>query len=127
MKDEKVFIIAEMSANHGNDIEVAKETIRAAKRAGADAIKLQTYKPETITLNHKSDNFLIKTFVQLYSTAEASAAKAAMVIVSNPGLRIIRVPTNPTMQATQLPIRAFSPRKRIAANIINRGRVNCSA
>ncbi len=61
MKDEKVFIIAEMSANHGNDIEVAKETIRAAKRAGADAIKLQTYKPETITLNHKSDNFLIKT------------------------------------------------------------------
>ena len=61
MKDEKVFIIAEMSANHGNDIEVAKETIRAAKRAGADAIKLQTYKPETITLNHKSDDFLIKT------------------------------------------------------------------
>ena len=60
MKDEKVFIIAEMSANHGNDIEVAKETIRAAKRAGADAIKLQTYKPETITLNHKSDDFLIK-------------------------------------------------------------------
>ena len=53
------FIIAELSANHGGDIEIAKETVRAAKRAGADAIKLQTYTADTITLNVKSDDFKI--------------------------------------------------------------------
>lgn len=57
--EEDVFIIAELSANHGRDIEVAKETIRAAKRAGADAIKLQTYTPDTITLDVKTDYFKI--------------------------------------------------------------------
>jgi pseudaminic acid synthase len=53
------FIIAELSANHGSDIEIAKETIRAAKRAGADAIKLQTFTPDTITLKCDSKDFLI--------------------------------------------------------------------
>lgn len=53
------FIIAELSANHGGDIEIAKETVRAAKRAGADAIKLQTYTADTITLNVDSDDFKI--------------------------------------------------------------------
>jgi pseudaminic acid synthase len=56
---DKCFIIAELSANHGGDIEIAKETVRAAKRAGADAIKLQTYTADTITLNVKSDLFKI--------------------------------------------------------------------
>jgi pseudaminic acid synthase len=56
---EKCFIIAELSANHDNNIEVAKETIRAAKRAGADAIKLQTYTADTITLDSKKDYFKI--------------------------------------------------------------------
>ncbi len=55
-----VFIIAELSANHGKSIETAKETIRAAKRAGADAVKLQTYTANTITLNSRKDDFLIK-------------------------------------------------------------------
>lgn len=55
-----VFIIAELSANHDGDIEVAKETIRAAKRAGADCIKLQTYTPDTITIDSKKDDFVIK-------------------------------------------------------------------
>jgi pseudaminic acid synthase len=54
------FIIAELSANHGGDVEIAKETIRAAKRAGADAIKLQTYTADTITLNVRNDHFKIK-------------------------------------------------------------------
>jgi len=44
------FIIAELSANHGGDINIAKETIKAAKRAGADAIKFQTFTADTITL-----------------------------------------------------------------------------
>ena len=61
MKNKKAFIIAELSANHGKNIEIAKETVVAAKRSGADAIKLQTYKPDTITLNHKSEHFKIKT------------------------------------------------------------------
>lgn len=54
------FIIAELSANHGGDLEIAKETVRAAKRAGADAIKLQTYTADTITLDVKSELFKIK-------------------------------------------------------------------
>jgi pseudaminic acid synthase len=53
------FIIAELSANHGNDLEIALESVRAAKRAGADAIKLQTYTADTITLNVKSELFRI--------------------------------------------------------------------
>lgn len=60
MRTDKVFIIAELSANHGGQLEIAKETIRAAKRAGADAIKMQTYTADTITLNVKSDDFKIK-------------------------------------------------------------------
>ena len=54
------FIIAELSANHNGSLEVAKETIRAIKRTGADAIKLQTYTADTITLNVKTADFKIK-------------------------------------------------------------------
>lgn len=53
------FVIAELSANHGGDINIAKETIKAAKRTGADAIKLQTYTADTITIDVKSDLFKI--------------------------------------------------------------------
>ena len=48
--DGRVFVIAELSANHGGSIAKAKETIHAAADAGADAVKLQTYRPESITL-----------------------------------------------------------------------------
>lgn len=53
-------IIAEMSANHNGHKDIAIETIRAAKRAGADAVKLQTYTADTITLNCRADDFKIK-------------------------------------------------------------------
>ncbi len=54
------YIIAEMSANHNQDFNRAVEIISAAKDSGADAIKLQTYTPDTITLNCRNDFFLIK-------------------------------------------------------------------
>lgn len=57
---EKTFIIAELSANHNGSIETAIETIRAAKRAGADCIKFQTYTADTITINCNNDDFKIK-------------------------------------------------------------------
>lgn len=56
----KVFIIAELSANHNGSIENALATIKAAKRVGADAIKLQTYTADTITLDVQSDDFRLK-------------------------------------------------------------------
>ena len=59
-KNSSVFIIAELSANHNGSIETAIETIRAAKRAGADAIKLQTYTSDTMTIDCQKDDFIIK-------------------------------------------------------------------
>jgi pseudaminic acid synthase len=56
----KVFIIAELSANHNQKLETAIETIRAAKRAGADCIKLQTYTADTLTINSNKEDFIIK-------------------------------------------------------------------
>jgi len=55
-----VFIIAELSANHNGSLETAIETIHAAKRAGADCIKLQTYTPDTITIDCDKEDFIIK-------------------------------------------------------------------
>ena len=54
-----VFIIAELSANHNGSIATAIETVRAAKRAGADCIKLQTFTADTITLDSKKEDFKI--------------------------------------------------------------------
>lgn len=56
---EPVYIIAEMSGNHNGDIEKAKAIIWQAKECGADAVKLQTYKGDTITLNTAKKDFLI--------------------------------------------------------------------
>lgn len=59
-KNSKVFIIAELSANHNGSIDIAIETIKGAKRAGADCIKLQTYTADTLTIDSNKDDFLIK-------------------------------------------------------------------
>jgi pseudaminic acid synthase len=72
-----VFIIAELSANHRQKFELAVETIKAMKESGADAVKLQTYTPDTITIDSDNDYFQIKqgtlwdgkTLYQLYQEA----------------------------------------------------------
>lgn len=54
----KTFIVAELSANHGHKLEVALESVRAAKEAGADAVKIQTYTADTITLDCDKPEFV---------------------------------------------------------------------
>ena len=58
---KKTFIIAELSANHAGSLDMAIETIRAVKKSGADAIKLQTYTADTISINVKKDIFKINS------------------------------------------------------------------
>ena len=60
LEKDGVYIIAEMSANHNGSIKIAKETIKEAKEIGADAIKLQTYRADTLTLDCDRDDFIIK-------------------------------------------------------------------
>jgi N-acetylneuraminate synthase len=72
-----VYIIAELSANHNQNYEQAVKLIYAAKEAGADAIKLQTYTPDTLTIKSDREPFRIKggtvwdgkTLYELYSEA----------------------------------------------------------
>lgn len=75
--NSKTFIIAELSANHNQNFDVAVKTIEAAAKAGADAIKVQTYTADTITIDCDNDYFRIKqdtiwdgkTLYQLYKEA----------------------------------------------------------
>lgn len=72
-----VYIIAEMSANHGQSYDQAAKIIHAAKKAGADAVKLQTYTPDTMTIDYDSEYFRIgkgtiwegKSLYELYKEA----------------------------------------------------------
>jgi len=57
--DSPPYIIAELSANHNNDLDRVFKLIDEAKRAGANAVKIQTYTPETLTLNSKNKYFQI--------------------------------------------------------------------
>jgi N-acetylneuraminate synthase len=99
--DTPPYVIAEMSANHNGNIETAFKLIEAAKQAGADAVKLQTYRPDTITLNCNSEDFRIhgglwagRTLYDLYQEAHmpwewhaplfAHARKHAITIFSSP-------------------------------------------
>lgn len=95
------YVIAELSANHNGSIETAKRIIEEAAYAGAGAVKLQTYRPDTITLDSDDDEFKIKgglwdgrTLYELYQEAHmpwewhaplfAHARKLGITIFSSP-------------------------------------------
>lgn len=97
------FIIAEMSGNHGGSLERAKNIILKAKECGADAVKLQTYKADTITMKSDKEDFLLpkdspwygsKTLYDLYEEAHTPwewhkelfeyAKKLDLIIFSSP-------------------------------------------
>ena len=59
-KDYPPYIIAELSGNHNGSLAKAKDLIKAAKESGADAIKIQTYNADTMTIDCDKDDFLIK-------------------------------------------------------------------
>ena len=70
------FIIAEISANHNGSLQNCFNLIKEAKKNGASAVKIQTYKPDTITLKSSKKDFMIeeglwkgKTLYQLYGEA----------------------------------------------------------
>ena len=77
IKNSPVFIIAELSANHNGSLKIARKTIEAAKKSGANAIKLQTYTADTITIDSQKKDFVInsksiwdgKKFYDLYESA----------------------------------------------------------
>ena len=71
-----IYIIAEMSANHNKNIKTALKIIEAAKKSGADAVKIQTYSADTMTIDCNNKHFLLKdtiwkgqTLYELYSKA----------------------------------------------------------
>ena len=75
-KGFKPYIVAELSANHGGNIDRAKSSIKAAKESGANAVKIQSYTPDTMTLNSTKEDFLINeglwrgySLYQLYEEA----------------------------------------------------------
>ena len=122
------FIVAEISGNHNGNINNAKKLILNAKKCGADAVKLQTYKPETITINCKSKDFIInkdspwresKTFWELYKKAHTPWAwhKELFKYASQLGIIIFSSPFDET--AVDLLEKLNCPAYKIASAELN--------
>lgn len=62
--DHPTYVVAEMSGNHNQDLDVARDIVRAAAEAGADAVKLQTYTPDTMTIDSDREPFQIDSGTQ---------------------------------------------------------------
>ena len=79
-ENKPTFIIAELSANHMNDFDIAVKTIEAMAEAGADAVKFQTFTPDTITIDCDNDYFQIKQGTKLKKVAE----DLGLIVFSSP-------------------------------------------
>jgi len=99
------YVIAEVSANHNGRIETALKLIEAAKKAGADAVKLQTYTPDTITLDSNAKDFTIegglwhgRTLYDLYKEAHTPWEwhEALFACARNVGITIFSSPFDRT-------------------------------
>ena len=114
----KTLIIAELSANHGHSLEKALATVRKAKECGADAIKIQTYTADTMTLDCDNEYFqinqgtiwdgttLYKLYQQAYTPWEWHAALQAEA--EKEGLIFFSTPFDPTavdfLETLQVPL-----------------------
>src|SRR5690554_8054340 len=74
-QDFAPYIIAELSANHNGKLETALKIIEEAAKAGADAVKLQTYRPDTITLDSDADEFKSKAGFGMVELSMSSMKK----------------------------------------------------
>ena len=111
-----VYVVAELSANHGGSLEHAKRTIAAARAAGADAIKLQTYTPDTLTLRSDAAPFVVgtrnewagRTLWDLYAEAMTPWDWHPELVrtATDEGLAIFSTPFDPTAAAF---LRGFDP------------------
>lgn len=124
---KKTMIVAEISANHGHSVEIAKNTIKAAKDAGADYIKLQTYTADTLTLDCDNEYFRINngtlwdgtTFHKLYQEAYTPWEwhKELFDYAKSIGIGIFSTPFDNT--AVDLLVELDSPYMKIASFEIN--------
>jgi N-acetylneuraminate synthase len=129
------YLIAELSGNHMGELELALELLQAAKDAGADAAKIQTYTADTITIDHDGPEFRVdsglwagRTLHELYQEAhtpwdwhQALFAKAAEI-----GLPLFSSPFDST--AVELLTRLNAPAFKIASfELVDMGLIRCAA
>jgi pseudaminic acid synthase len=116
-KKNKCFIIAEVSANHGQKLERAVQMIRVAKQCGADAVKFQTYTPDTLTMDSAKKYFQVKhaqwggqTLYELYKQAYTpwDWFKALKRVADSEGITFFSAAFDPTavdlLEALKVPI-----------------------